>query len=363
MSVSHETTAPFIVFGLPRSRTYWLSRFLTYRNWTCAHDEARHMRSIEDVKSWLSLDYVGCSETSAAPYWRLVRRFRPDARVVVVRRPVAEVVESLLATGIGFDRQVLTANLRHYDARLDQIAARVPGALSVTFDELKGEQACARLFEHCLPFPHDHDWWSRMAALRMVGDVPALLRYGTAFARQLARADASCRQEIRRMLWEDRKPPDMEGMTFQEEEFDDFFRDGQTLFSEHCVDVGETATQYLEKNLALIEKLADIGALQMMTARSNGRMFGYLMTVLGPSLEDPALNVATQTLFYASKDTKGLGLRLQRASIAALKARGGRWEVIQRAGVRGSGPKMGALYRRMGAQDHGQIYKLALEAA
>ncbi len=28
---------PFVVFGLPRSRTAWLSRFLTYGDWVCGH--------------------------------------------------------------------------------------------------------------------------------------------------------------------------------------------------------------------------------------------------------------------------------------------------------------------------------------
>ena len=30
----------FIVFAMPRSRSYWLSRFLSYEGWHCGHEEA-----------------------------------------------------------------------------------------------------------------------------------------------------------------------------------------------------------------------------------------------------------------------------------------------------------------------------------
>ena len=54
------------------------------------------MRMLSDVQAWLSQDAVGTAETAGAPWWRLLPRYRPDARVVVVRRPVREVVDSLM---------------------------------------------------------------------------------------------------------------------------------------------------------------------------------------------------------------------------------------------------------------------------
>ena len=152
-------------------------------------------------------------------------------------------------------------------------------------------------------------------------------------------------------------------MTFQEEPLASFWAGAQALFAEHCLAVGEPPDSYQRKNLALIEKLANIGAWQFMTARCNGRMFGYLATLLGPDIEDPDTKLAVQTLFYASKDVRGLGLKLQRASVAALEAHGGKWKIVQRAGPRGDGPRMSALYRRMGAEDHGHLFKITLEAA
>jgi GNAT superfamily N-acetyltransferase len=355
---------PFVVFALPRSRTFWASRFLSYGGWACGHDEALHVRALDDVRSWFAQPYVGTVETAAAPFWRLLHAVCPQAKVVVIRRPVSDVVTSLMALGITFDKAMLTGKMERLNAKLDQIERRVPGVLSIQYADLATEDGCAALFEHCLPFKHDHQWWKSAAPVNLQINLPAMLRYAAAHAPQLRRSGGICRQEILAQLWKNRAAPaDMEGMTFQEENLETYWDGAQELFAEHCVAVGEAPDQYRRKNMALIERLANVGAWQFMTARCNGRMFGYLATIIGPSLEDPDLKVATQTLFYASPDARGLGMKLQRASIDALKARGGRWEVIQRAGVRGSGHKMGALYRRMGAQDHGHLYRLALEAA
>ena len=120
----------------------------------------------------------------------------------------------------------------------------------------------------------------------------------------------------------------------------------------------------LRKNINLMRRLDEAGFLSVVTARVNGRMMGYLMTVLAPSLESETKTTATQTTFFATRDAKNmnLGLKLQHAAIEAARRRGAD-EVVMRAGVRGAGPKMGALYRRLGAEDHGQLFRLSLEAA
>ena len=62
----------------------------------CGHDELQHMRSLDEIQTWLTQPMAGSAETLAAPYWRLLKKLAPTAKVVVVRRPVAEVVKSLL---------------------------------------------------------------------------------------------------------------------------------------------------------------------------------------------------------------------------------------------------------------------------
>jgi hypothetical protein len=40
---------PFMIFALPRSRTAWLSEFLSYQGWTCWHEIAIQMRDFSEV--------------------------------------------------------------------------------------------------------------------------------------------------------------------------------------------------------------------------------------------------------------------------------------------------------------------------
>ena len=56
---------PFVVFALPRSRSAWLARFLTWGDWMCGHDELRHCRSLDDVRAWLAMP---CAAWVAAPW-------------------------------------------------------------------------------------------------------------------------------------------------------------------------------------------------------------------------------------------------------------------------------------------------------
>jgi GNAT superfamily N-acetyltransferase len=91
-------------------------------------------------------------------------------------------------------------------------------------------------------------------------------------------------------------------------------------------------------------------------------MFGYLLSVIAPSLDSPNEINAEHTIFFASPEIRNLGMRLQRAAIDALRARGVD-HVLMRAGHRGSGPRLGTFYRRLGADEFGQLYRLTLEDA
>lgn len=181
---------PFVVFALPRSRTAWLSRFLSYQNWHCGHEEVRHCRSFDDVKSWLDQMCIGTVETAAAPFWRLLP---PETRIVTVRRPPADVMLSLSAPGFAVDPLVMLPVLRRADAKLDQIEARLPGVLSVRYADLATEATCAAVFEHCLPYRHDPRWWAKCDAVNVQINVEPILRYFAAYQPQIAAACAEAK--------------------------------------------------------------------------------------------------------------------------------------------------------------------------
>jgi hypothetical protein len=352
------TSPPFVVYALPRSRSFWLSRFLSASGWTCGHDEARRVRSLKDVRSWLSLPLYGTVETAGAPFWRLVQELRPDTRTVVLRRPVDQVIDSFIRTGLSFDVPRLQREIQRLDAKLDQIAARVPGALSVTFDELADEANCARVFEHCLSLPHDSDWYARAAPLNLQINLAALMRYYAANVGELQAAARSAGLHMRAKLMA--RPVTSAEFTFAQEPLSVLLRDGAALISERLGKVGESPGAIAMGNIPLLQKLEDLEMLHITTARQNGRVFGYSMAITAPSLQSCDRTESLHTSFFISPNAPGLGLKLQRASIEHLREQGVD-DVFFQTGSRGSGRKAGSLCQKLGMEDAGQMFKLNLK--
>jgi hypothetical protein len=352
----------FIVFALPRSRTTWLSRYLSYGAWVCGHDEAVRMRWFDDIGAWLSLDKTGSVETAVAPFWRTVLKLSPGIRVATIRRPVSEVVESTINAGAPeAARDALTREMTKLDHKLDQIEKRIPGVLSVKCDDLASERVCAKLFEHCLGLEHDFAWWADMDRQNIQINFPWLIRYVQAHKPQLDKLVATAKCATLRDLA--LKPPGgKDDIVIAEESLAVMVRDAQEMFSRHSFRVGEHPESFNEKNIALGRRVEAMGKLQVITARCNGRIFGYLMTVIGPSLESVTRVSATHTLFYAGEEFPGLGLKMQRVALERLRQRGVS-EVFLHDGVRGSGGRNNVIYRRLGAKEFGSLYRLDMEVA
>lgn len=348
----------FIILGLPRSRTYSLSRLLSYRDWHCGHDQLQYMRSLEDVRSWLAQPCTGTSETAAAPFWRLLLHYTPDIKIVTVRRSVGDVMTSLSWAGVPVSDH-LTALILQHDRKLDQIEKRVPGVLSVRFDDLAEESVCAKIFEHCLPYPHDHAWWSAWDKQIVSGNIHAQLRYAEAHLPQIQKLARLAKHRSLALMLPKGEAPD--GFVFQEEnDFDVWYRDGIPLFREHEALVGEEPEQYAKKNLPLMRQLFLGGRLHILTARSNGRMFGYQMAMVSPTLESPDGVMANLLTNYASSDTRGVGKKLHFAMIDLLRKKGVH-EIFGRAGIRGDGPRLSILFRRSGFQPYGELHRLVTQ--
>ncbi len=348
----------FVVLGLPRSRTAWFSRFLTYRDWYCGHEQLRYMRSLGDVRAWLSQPNTGTAETGAAPFWRIFQKYSPGIKILTVRRPIEEVVHSLMNAGLAADHKTLTHMVTALDRKLDQVEGRMPNVLSVKYHELAQENVCAAAFEHCLPYSHDSEWFKALTDLNVQINFQALVRYVNANIGSLNKLIAQAREVMLTDMAIE--PVDMPGMTIAEEDFDTFQHDCEELFRRHCVDVGESPENWLNKNIPLMKRMHELGLMQIMIGRSNGKPFGYLTSFIGPSLEYKDHKAATHGLFYAAKEAPGLGLKLQRAAVSALKTKGIH-EVFMRDGIRGSGGKIGTIYRRIGAEEFGQLYRIGLE--
>lgn len=352
----------FLVLGLPRSRTFWLSKFLSYGDFECGHEETRYLRTVEDAKIWLTQEFRGSAETSVAPFWRYIQHVNPKLKIVVVRRPVADVVKSLLALNLSgvctFNEKKLTANMKRLDAKLQQIERRAANVLAVDYQELHSLETAEAIFEHCLPYPFDPAWWNSLRNVNLQCNMRNLMRYAIDYRPSLVRS-AKIAMHLSRAQIMVKPPKAYDGVTFQQETIDAWERDGVPLLEAHCVNVGESPDNWRNKNVPLIRKMYEMGNLQVTTARCNGRMLGYLMALISPSLETQNTFTGVHTTFFVSPDAPGLGLKLQRASVASLKERGVT-EVFFHEGIRGDGPRMGAFYRRLGASEFGKSFRLDL---
>jgi hypothetical protein len=252
---------------------------------------------------------------------------------------------------------VLDRARRRLDAKLDQIEARVPGVLSVPYAALSDPATGSAVFRHCLGAEDaPAGWWEAAAAVNIQVNMAHVIREVTAFAPQLAKLAAAARHATLAGM---RRPTEVDGVTFQAEPLDVFYPDARACFEQHLAQTGQAPDSYGEKNWAVFRAIETLGGLHIFTARSNGRIFSYLVSVISPGLDKPGELLAEQTIFFADPSFPGLGGKLQRAALTDLRARGVH-RVLMRAGHRGSGPRLGTLYRRRGAEPFGQIYNLPL---
>lgn len=169
----------FIVFALPRSRTAWTARYLSYDS-RVGHDIATECATPDDFFMKLApeaelhgeVPLDGIVETAAMLGWRLIRERLPDARFAVIRRRVCEVERSLSQFGI----EAVPGELIDRAEMLNEISEH-PGVLTIQYDDLCQVETRRNLFEHCL----QRSWvesWDRTWAWRNIQiDVHARMKY------------------------------------------------------------------------------------------------------------------------------------------------------------------------------------------
>ncbi len=147
------TKQPFFVVALPRSRTAWLSTFLGYQGRRVGHDLIVRCDSIAEFDEAMTR-HDGTCETGAAMGWKLIRTMWPKSKIIVVNRPIDEIVKSCAVKGLAVDRQVLEER-----QVMLQMLSRCAGVHSVDFDDLNSSDVCKWIFEHLLEIEFDKQWW------------------------------------------------------------------------------------------------------------------------------------------------------------------------------------------------------------
>ena len=90
---------PFFILTLPRSRSKWLSAFLSYKGAIVGHDTAVNCDSVGDFLAAVSM-MRGTVETGAVIAWKQLVATFPHSVFIAVHRPVHEVLISLEKLGV-----------------------------------------------------------------------------------------------------------------------------------------------------------------------------------------------------------------------------------------------------------------------
>lgn len=157
----------FLILSLPRSRSKWLSEFLSPCDKKCGHDLIVQCKSVADFASALGA-CVGSCETGAMVGWKLIRQLMPEVRLLVVRRPVGEVMDSFRRLGFGVDETLLEERAAMLDA-----CSQAAGVTTYSFSSLRSFGVCKEIFESCLDLGLEENWYTALAARNIQIDIRA----------------------------------------------------------------------------------------------------------------------------------------------------------------------------------------------
>lgn len=92
----------FLIFGLPRSMTAWMSCFLTCGEVFCQHELSGKLDSARDMADSIRKQpfrFSGLADPGALMIWRELTELLPDARLIFIRRDPRESKASLARVG------------------------------------------------------------------------------------------------------------------------------------------------------------------------------------------------------------------------------------------------------------------------
>lgn len=161
---------PFFIVSLPRSRSCWLSTFLSYQtnliSRVCGHDLLVRCKSIAEFREQVE-GVDGTCETALIEGWKVMREIWPKSRVVVIHRDLSDIVMSCRKLGLEPD----LGQLVQRKEMLDMLAA-APGVKNYSFSDLESVDACKEIFEYCLKLDFDANWWSLLQSKNIQINMP-----------------------------------------------------------------------------------------------------------------------------------------------------------------------------------------------
>ncbi len=100
--VELNAAKPFLIFGMPRSMTAWLSCFLTCGPVFCQHELSGKLDSVQEIADSIRQQpflFSGLADPGALMIWRELTELLPDATLIYIRREPKQSRESLARVG------------------------------------------------------------------------------------------------------------------------------------------------------------------------------------------------------------------------------------------------------------------------
>jgi hypothetical protein len=161
---------PFIIFTLPRSRSAWLSHWLSYikdgsRVKSVGHDAFSKCSSLEQCFALFQAGMDGTVETGAAFAYPVIRDGLPKAKLLVIQRDPMECLHSLLAKGLRPEPDDWAQRVR------DLWTVSASGVRTVAYQDLDLESCARWIWEYCLDVPWDAQWWAQWTPINVQIDM------------------------------------------------------------------------------------------------------------------------------------------------------------------------------------------------
>lgn len=158
----------FLVCGFPRSRTLWLSQFLTIPGYSlCNHEATENSASAEEFWARAQVCEAGTKvygNSDSANIFVLpsLLALRPLTTVIWISRPVMDVLRSMKNAGIPCSQNVMEIMLALRDKHWECFDA------VFDYDALCYHEVCEMVWELCLPgLPFDYERWQEYNKMRI----------------------------------------------------------------------------------------------------------------------------------------------------------------------------------------------------
>lgn len=147
----------FLITGLPRSRTAWLSALFSTERVICWHEPINKFGSIGAVKNMLDnltgYQCVGISDSSVGIEADFYMSYFFEHRIVIINRKEDEVLKSLIKF-LGINQSQSVKIIDTISEGLDRIR-KVRSVLEINYEDLNDSVVVNNIWDYCTDLPFD----------------------------------------------------------------------------------------------------------------------------------------------------------------------------------------------------------------